>query len=426
MTKLALLQLGLILLGGFGASLLIATRIAYRARRRSPNELSAVLMFIGWLALLVGFIVPVIAALAPLLEIFGRNLILPLAFILNAAVCLAVFYSAMRARQRFDRLRMLLWSIAAADQRQMPLGSAARTVAWEHCNRFGAYCERVADDLDRGKAVGDALRIDDAGAYVATRIGQQYNCLSKCLQHWLRLPTSAVSILRYNYFALVLNVLACIGLLIVVQLMPVLYQLRWEFGLNASPASLSRVTYFVTGNLIWFLPVFAAPMLLAVLITLLQFGWLGRLLPDFGLGKLALPADHARVLDSLAMGVEAGVPVGEILGLLATVYPKKHMRTRLSLAAGQHAMGKPWIVTLADLRMLTIAERDMLDSAERAGNLSWALAELGNRKRRRLESQLRLLDTILFPAATLAVAGLVAILAIGMFSDLNALLRVVA
>lgn len=423
-------QLGVLLAGGFGASLLLAVRIAYRNRRRPADELSWVLRFVGWLLLLPCVLGPPAALVLGLLQLFnprsvrGSGVTIALVALAVIVVPGLAYAVGIWVRFRDSSRRALLWALAIADQRQIPMAEAARAMAWERADRFSAYCENVADRLERGVRLDDALAIREVDASLAVKLGLFHNSIGRCLRTWLSLrETAPAGVQRYNYLLMVASVLAALTPFFLFYVTNVMVALQGGFRNSVGGASgaLDSVALWVQNNAWLVSPLLLLPPLLLLLSSAHQLGWLGRDVPL--LGRLAMPLDGARVLRALAQSADINAPLERTLGMLAREYPKRRVRLRLTIAAQQLAGGRRWTEALRDVELLTASEADVLEAAEAAGNLDWALAELAARKTRRLESRWMAIDIVVFPLVTLLIGALVALLAAGVLQNLTSLIE---
>ncbi|MCA9176953.1 MAG: type II secretion system F family protein [Planctomycetales bacterium] len=425
-------QAGL-LLGGFGVCLLTAVHIAYQARRRSADELSLTFRFIAWLAILVGFGAPTAVAIP---QLVWQMLELPSGFglgrlpigeeglfvfvVLGTLLATGAFLATVWSQAHHNRMRGLLWSIAAADKSGLPLSTAPRAMAWSRNDRFGAYCDRVADRLEHGEPLTIALRIANPDAFLALRLGTLHGNLHDSIQRWLQRDATRQPPpwLRYGYFAAFVTFALGMTLVLLANLaMTFDYILR-----EASQASLllQWLTAMENATGKWLLLLPLATMLAMGVILLHQLGLLQHRKP---FSTLSYPADRVRVLRALSLATDANAPIGQTLGLLANEFPRRHMRIRMAMVATDHEAGLSWIDSLCHQLVITAAEAELLRSAQRLGNLPWALDELADRRIRRLESRVRLFDTFFVPLATLAIGAAVGLLGFAMFSDFSKLIH---
>jgi general secretion pathway protein F len=139
--------------------------------------------------------------------------------------------------------------------------------------------------------------------------------------------------------------------------------------------------------------------------------------------RLFLRRHSIMVLRCLAMIVEGGRSIDLGFQILARWYPATWVRERLAgvyLAVNQ---GHDWLGSLRAFGLIGGTDAALLDSARRAGNLSWALRELAEGSARRLEYRLQVFGQILFTLTLLVIGTLVGFLAVAYFSPLVMLIQ---
>ena len=80
--------------------------------------------------------------------------------------------------------------------------------------------------------------------------------------------------------------------------------------------------------------------------------------------------------------------------------------------------GVDWREALHNARIITSAERALLNSAERAGKLPWALRQIALRREKRDVYRLFADVQVLFPIAILVFGGFVAFFVVSLFIPL--------
>jgi type II secretory pathway component PulF len=157
------------------------------------------------------------------------------------------------------------------------------------------------------------------------------------------------------------------------------------------------------------------------LLPLLYIGWFDLRFP--GLERL-FPRPHVTVIfRSLSIIVGAGQPISVGLNSLARAYPRPWIRRRMARVARAVDQGEPWSAALHSQGLVRDAELAVIDAAERAGNLAWALRELADAGERRSSYRLELLAQLLFPAALLMAAVMLLSIAVAYFGPLALLIE---
>jgi len=138
---------------------------------------------------------------------------------------------------------------------------------------------------------------------------------------------------------------------------------------------------------------------------------------------LALRFHAATLLRTLSVAAERQQPMTEALSLIARWYPAGWVRARVWRALGEVEAGKHWCASLARHRLIAATEQAVLEAAERAGNLPWALRETAKASTRRLAYRLNLLVQLAFPMAILAFGAFEAVFVLGCFMPLVTLIH---
>ena len=88
--------------------------------------------------------------------------------------------------------------------------------------------------------------------------------------------------------------------------------------------------------------------------------------------------------------------------------------------------GREWWRCLRWQGLIRTSEAAVLESAQRAGNLPWALRELAESGERQTIYRLQAWSQALFPLIVISLGGLVFLLAVAYFSPLIALIQELA
>ena len=134
----------------------------------------------------------------------------------------------------------------------------------------------------------------------------------------------------------------------------------------------------------------------------------------------------AAILRALAPVVEGRRPIVEGLGALARFYPRPWVRDRLRMAEWRAREGEPWSASLRGEGLIRASDEAVLDAAQRAGNLSWALRELAEGSERRSAYRLNALSRTLLPLVVLALGALVGLFAVAYLLPLVTMIRELA
>jgi type II secretory pathway component PulF len=397
-----------------GFALLWAARVAYCGRGTSDQAALWFLTIAGWACIVLGLVGTVV----------GQFLFLsPLGLV----VVLVILLMAL-GRYRMLERRSLLWCLSVAAAKGIPLEQAARAFADERPSGVGTRAARLADLLESGMPLPEALataRIWLAtDALIAVRVGCDTGKLTSAMATVARTDDELDFLLRslfekFVYLVLIVNVLVFTLVFLMIKIVPVFAKMFDEFALELpqiTQALIAVSEFFVNLGWLLFVPVLFFVLVAALFGVLYYVGWYPR---DFApLNRLTLRYDGSVVMRLLALAVRESLPLDTMIGLLSRSYPRSNVRARLSAAGERILAGEPWCDSLHDTGLIGTTETAVLKSATRVGNLAWALDEMAASSLRRVSYQLRLWLNILFPLTLLVFGLIVAFHVIGLFAPL--------
>jgi len=120
----------------------------------------------------------------------------------------------------------------------------------------------------------------------------------------------------------------------------------------------------------------------------------------------------------LAIAARAGRPLTTAVDTLATCSRSALERARFDRLRERVRGGDNIWNALADLRIISRRDSELLSAAERAGNLAWVLEMLADRRDERRRRRWLALLEIAQPCVVLVLGGLVFFVAVGMFLPL--------
>jgi type II secretory pathway component PulF len=391
-----------------GAAWLVAVRLVF-ARRSSQGDdvVQRGMTIAGWLLVLVGlmgllalFVGPVAVFVWPVMLV-----------ILSMAV----------GRFRHNERRSLLWVMALAAERGISLEQAAAAFADERHDETGLRAARLAKELERGVPLPDALRMSGNflpfDGKLACGIGWQAGCLGPALRSVVDFQEEFDQYLRgaiekFLYLSILLTGFSLIGSFLFIKVVPVMSMVYADFAIElpretellfavADAATFGqgvRQPLFVPLQYVidvaYSLVVLAvATLIVGSLLYYLRWitwePWLVR--------RLWRRMHTAWILRYLSFLVDQGRPLEDGVRLLAANYPAGYIAHRLYYAAGMLAAGHHWCDALLAQRLIRPTDAGVLRAAQRAGNLSWAMAEMSESNLRRLGLRLRGLLSVAFP-----------------------------
>jgi protein transport protein HofC len=394
-----------------GLAILLAVRVVYgEARLGGGDFVHLVMRVIGWVLVAMG--------LLALLEI-----VLSIIFGILFWIVLMIGLGTMIARYRQSERDALLWILAVAAERQMPLVPAVEAFAYEWGGPFGRRSLRLAGALRSGVQLPDALdRIRGLApepGRVAARVGTEAGCLGPALREAAAGRTAAEPVWqgmvsKIYYLAVVLFIAQLVTVFMALQIAPAMKQILYEFGVEIpwfSQLALDMIEN--TGLVEWLILGLIVQAVVMGYLLLHSLGWLPWNVPF--LDRITKAFDTALTLRSLAWLVERGKPLHTAVAVTARSYPKYWFRRRLGRAVWDMSNGMEWHAALRRRRIISTAEAQLLAAAERVGHLPWTLRMAAESCQRRLVYRLQAVVQLLYPLVIVAISAVVAVYIIGFF-----------
>lgn len=342
---------------------------------------------------------------------------------------LAVVAWMIYTQSRASRRRALVYLLAAASERGMPLAPAVEALADESGGLLSGRLDHLAAWLRQGVSLPDALantgRVAPPLLASAAAVGEAAGCLPEAMRQAAveqaasaRRTERVVGRLWYLVFSLgmALSTLNFVGMWIV----PKMQIITSDFGVDLSQLDFIGDLLFGNSALI-VLAYLSLPMLFVVIVFSLSLLW-NPTAPwplRWALWKLPLRG----VLDLLSLAVQRQMPLPSALSVLGDKLPAGRLRWRLWLAAVSISDGGAFEHAMQRQGLFTKAQAGVVHAATRVGNLPWALREIGatvgRRETRRLNQALNLVTALCLAA----IIGMVAAAAILAFVPLVALIR---
>jgi protein transport protein HofC len=336
------------------------------------------------------------------------------------------------SRRRSTQQDALLWALAIAAERGMPLAPALDAFSSQCRGEYRRKVMAAAHYLRQGLSLVEAFEHEPGlfprDAEVLIRVGSESNVLAAALREASRLHSLArgpwiALAMRLAYLLWVLLVLQVIMAFISYFIMPKFQAIFADFGI-ALPAITSltlQVTGLLNNYLIIFLPLFLLQLGLCLLVSAAAIG----VLPwDLPLVARAFHAIHsALILRCLARLVEGDRPLDQGFRTLARTYPVKSLRHRLEYTADAVKRGEDWCEALASTGLIRPAEAALLESARRVGNLAWALRTAAEAGERRFIYRLQYASQWLLPLVVLTIGACVFTMAVSYFLPLVSLIQ---
>jgi general secretion pathway protein F len=400
-----------------GAALLWSVRLIYGVRMVTSDDLvKRLLLLAAWILMLAG-------CLGVVIGLTGPFAILPLFALLIIAFAYMKYMEAER--------RALLWALALAAERGIPIEHAARAFAKERSIQLGTRARYLADLLQSGVPLPNALVLSrnpvPADALLAARLGAATGSTGAALRMSVDFGDSLDAIMRgtiarYFYITALVTAAMCVVTFLMLKIVPVMVRMFSEFELDL-PAStelyITLADFFVN---YWplFLPAYGLVLLMILLGISYYVAWSRYELPGFR--RIWLRRDSALVLRGLALAVRQKRELGPTVSMLSAQYPKASVGKRLGRAAEDIRDGRHWCDALHTVRVLRAADVAVLKSAERVGNLEWALEEMSDSTLRRFAIVFQAVLNTVFPVVIIGFGLFVLFTVLAMFLPLVSLI----
>jgi type IV pilus assembly protein PilC len=407
------------------AGFLLLWIASWYARRRAERSafMSAPLILTGcgWFGLMLGLL----GCLVGMTLVFSPVLILILAAVIVAGL----------VRYRLSEVRYLIWLLAESAERGIPLERAARAFAGERRAGVAASAQNLAAYLEVAMPLSVAL--PRSGLWTskevlhAADVGEKTGTLGTSLK-WALQRSSALDGLfsslwaKFLYLTWLVFTMVAIVSFVMIKIIPVFQEMFEEFGLELPGATVLLIECSRYVASFWFI-LFPLLLLLfwGVLVGLLLFvGVPIQSLPIIRL--IVAPLDNSTVLHSLATAVRHRQSIPETLQLLEGLTRSSRSRRRLAQALQRIHDGADWTEALQRVGFITSAQRAIIKSAERVGNLDWALTELADSVIRRTAQRVQAVLSFVFPACLVMFGVCVFFVAVGVLTPLFSLIGMLA
>jgi general secretion pathway protein F len=396
-----------------GLLLLWSTGMARRNMESGVAPWVRALRTVGAAMVLVGILVPVAVMTHVLAVVF-------------VVATLAVVASSLH--RVFDsRRQSLLWVMAVAAERGIPLHQAVRAFAAEANDRLGDQAARLSDYLEAGLPLGLSLQrsglVVSPAVQLAADLGQHTGTLGPALRRVAGSGTALDAMMRtlltrMFYLGFLASYVAVMLTFSVTRIVPALARVYDDFGMSLplhTRRLVDAVDLFAANAWAW-IPLVGAACGVAALALAHYAGISVRRTPL--LRGLWWPADRALILHWLASSLRQRRPAAETIRLLAGYFPSSAGRRRLEKAAVRIDRGEHWAESLCQCGVIGRSQCALFQAAERAGNLPWALDEMADSGLRRLACRCQAGLDVAFPALLAAFGGMVLLIALGILAPL--------
>jgi len=416
-----------------GIALLWSVRMAYGNRCETSDDVLRLVLTIGGWTLIHLAVISIVAQALFFLTPHSSGVdiaVFMFAVMIMSSLAMTVFAMAV-GRYRILEWRSLMWSLSAGAERGIPLDQIARAFACERTDEIGLRAARLADYLAGGTPLPDALALAKTSlpldGILAARYGTETGNLSLAIARIAKRQAELDEVVRSAfekafYLFLVSGVMSIVISFMMLKIVPVMAKMFDEFELTLPGPTLMviAVSDAMVNDFILLLPFFFLLCVFFLIGGLYYVGWLPRDFPV--VNWLSRRYDGALVMRTLSLAAQEQRPFFNVIATLARLYPKRSVRASLDEAGRRINRGEPWSQSLQRTGIIRQADATVLEAAERAGNIAWALEEMADSSMRRLIYRLRLILNVLFPFLVLVLGLIVAFLVIGLFVPLTSLI----
>jgi protein transport protein HofC len=330
-------------------------------------------------------------------------------------------------RRRSTQQDALLWALAIAAEREMPLAPTLDAFAGQSRGEYRRKVLAASHHLKQGRSISEVLDYEPGlfprDVAVLIRVGGESGVLAGALRE----AAAARSTSRRPWVALAIRIAYLLWVMIVLQgvisfisyfILPKFEAIFADFGIPLPSITVVciEITHIFIKYFFLTIPLFLLQLVLLMLASVSVLGVLPWDLPL--IDRLFIRRHSATILRCIARVVEGNRPLAQGFATLARSYPAPWIRKRLEEVARDVESGDDWCEALARSRLIRPAEAVLLESARRVGNLPWALREAAETSERRLAYRYQVLAQWLLPLLLLAIAAVVFFVAVSYFSPL--------
>jgi type II secretory pathway component PulF len=399
---------------------LLASKRLMTLRRDPTNEniIEMGLSITGWVLIAVGL---------------AGNLMLMMGLLSLLWIPIWIVVAEFIALKRQHTMQQaLLGTMAVSAERFIPLAPAIEAFAEDFGGKFGVRAAKLASLLKNGVTLPDALRqvehVVPRQLMPIIRVGYESGALAQGLSEAAAAEDKQDAIWgSFSAKMLYVAALPCLGSLLVlfmlVKILPAFQKIFKDFGTPLPPMTQTMMGVTDWAGACWPL-LYAVTAIFGLLFLYGILRYLGVPLFDLpGMERLLRRQHATAIMDDLALAVEHNRPLYGVIQSLSECYPKKSIRRRLEDVRFDLEHGGAWCESLFRRGLIRKSDLAVLQAAERAGNLPWALREMADSNRRRLAYRLNVLVQLLFPPAVLCLGAMVLFIVVAMFLPLVNLIK---
>ncbi len=324
----------------------------------------------------------------------------------------------VRWRFRLAEQNGLMWTLAIASEKHLPLAPAIEAYAWECSGGYERRLRRMVAAIEGGTDVASALesyaRLPSEFT-LAAQVGQMTGQLGPALRENLRnrlsfAPLRDAVVRRLLYFFLVFVALQGFGAFYFIKILPAFKKICEDFGIDITQTSPAMQWVMETVTPVMG-PLVALQVLALVYVLVAPFF---RSPLPFRSRRL----DTIAILRALSFFTRRNLSLAAAFRTLAMCYPWRRARRRLEGVCSDVENGADWVASLRSHRLLREAEVVVIEAAQRVGNLPWALSEMADSVQRRHLYRWRAALEFISPWLVLAIGAVVMYVVVSCFYPL--------
>ena len=372
------------------------------------------------------------AVIVALIQGFGSLIPQTRFFFVPTSIVVSVFVLAalvivVHRRRQFDA-RTLCWLLGVAAENRLPLDAVMDSYAQERRGEMGTRAALAAANLRRGMPLHEALQAArwnlPIDSMLASRLNYPPDQLAAVLKKESQLASAFrtpanLFLRRLFYLFLLVAVVAVAASMGITRLWPSFTDLTTDYAqLNLTVKALEDDVL----RLRWPFFILVALGTLSVLVSLAlvlfhTLGWM-RWEPPV-IRRLTRPFHGAMVLGALAAATGRADSTVQSMRQIAACYPLGYFRRKLQRALRITESGTNLFEGLHRAAIIGREEAQLLQSAERLGNLPWALQEVADATINQWWSRSLLLANVLTGILTLLVAIPIFLVAYALFQTMG-------
>lgn len=335
--------------------------------------------------------------------------------------------SQLQRVARLNRQANLIWTLALATTRGLPLGSEVLGLARGMWGRNRLRMELFSENLDAGQSIANSLErqpgLVPPSMVMQIRLGEETGTLGEvlnsCATEQVRRNSNEEDLVSsQNAFMVLLIPLTFLPLIagfMGYYLVPKFKKIFEDFGV---PLGQLTTTVFKLADERSGLPFLFGSAAFGLVSTLVAI-WYRDTEKEWAFFNGWSPRTQAPpLLRSLAILVCEHRPLPSGLEALETSHPRPSIRKRITRVLSQVEQGADIWEALLKQRLINSTDLMLVKAAERVRNLPWALEQIAETIERRSWQRFRTGMEILFPVLTICLGGIVLLLIVAFFLPL--------